>query len=289
MSIHIRKLRAGLGAEIGGINLSEPVDERGLQLIRRALDEHGVLALPNQPIDDDAHVRFARGFGTLQTFRPRKEPGGLPPEIFRSSNADDAGNIRAPSADDIKLLKLNWLWHADTCYRAVPSRGVVLRAVEMVSAGGDTVFANNTASYEALPEALQRRIAGLSVLHSFEFLVRTQDVPPLSPEEMGRLPRAIHPLVRRHPDGRKSLFLSPPYMESVVGWDRSASRALFEELLAVATQERFLYRHKWAPDDVLVWNNEWTMHHVTPFDAGSERRTMHGATIVGTSAFGGSE
>ena len=95
------------------------------------------------------------------------------------------------------------------------------------------------------------------------------------------MPPAWQPMVRRHPvTGRKSLYISPIYNDAVEGLDEAAARALIDELTAFAAQDRFMYSHRWAPDDVLMWDNRCTMHAVTPHDP-AERRVMHRTTIMG--------
>ncbi len=91
-----------------------------------------------------------------------------------------------------------------------------------------------------------------------------------------------HPLVRRLRDGRLSLYVSGTYMERILGLGHAESRKLIEELMAWATQDEFVYRHRWHPHDVLMWDNRWCIHVVIPFDHGAERRVMHRTTIAGT-------
>jgi alpha-ketoglutarate-dependent taurine dioxygenase len=138
------------------------------------------------------------------------------------------------------------------------------------------------AAHEALPESMQRQISRLIARHSFAFLVSSRMLPAMRPDELAQLPAVDHPLVRQHADGRRSLYLSPPYMERILGWNESDSRALIEELSDWAAQERFTYRHRWRPHDLIIWDNGWTMHTVSPYDLAHRRRRLHGTTILGT-------
>ena len=137
------------------------------------------------------------------------------------------------------------------------------------------------AAYEALPEPTKVRLAGLSARHSFEFLVNSHGLPALDPSESGRLPPVLHPLVRQLPDGRRSLYLSPPYMDTIAGMEAGESRVLIQELADWATAERFTYCHQWEPGDVLMWDNDWTMHKVAPYDYTRCARVLHGITWLG--------
>lgn len=282
MSLRIDKLAPALGARVTGIDLSLAPDDRTVRVLAAALAEHGVLVFPEQAIDDASHVRFARCFGEPGVFRPVGDPQGLEPEIFRLANTDPAGNLLPEDNERLRLQRLNWTWHIDGSYRAFPNKGTILHGIQVVTEGGDTVFANLAAAYAALPEATQARIAGLAARHDFEFQVRERGLPAMRAEERARLPPVEHPLVRQHPDGRRSLYLSPPYMQAIVGWEPRASRALIDELLEWAAQGRFLYRHRWRRHDLLMWDNGWTMHRVTPFDIARRVRLMHGVTLLGS-------
>ena len=100
--------------------------------------------------------------------------------------------------------------------------------------------------------------------------------------EAAKVPPVDHPLIRRHADGRRSLYFSATYMERIIGVHEQESRQLIAELMAWATQDRFIYRHRWCPHDVLMWDNRWVIHVVEPFDHGSERRVMHRTSIAGS-------
>jgi taurine dioxygenase len=282
VNLRIDKLAPSLGARVTGVDLSLPLDDASARTLSAALAEHGVLVFPEQAISDAAHVRFARHFGKPGVFRPKDNPDGLEPEIFRLANTDMAGRLLPEDSERLRLQQLNWVWHIDGSYRTIPNKGTLLHGVQVVTDGGGTEFANMAAAYEALPGAMKTRIDGLSARHDFEFQVRERGLPPMGAEERARLPTVEHPLVRRHPGGRRSLYLSPPYMETIVGLGRAESRALIEELTEWATRERFVYRHRWRAHDLLVWDNGWTMHRVTPFEIARCPRVMHGVTLIGT-------
>lgn len=284
MSLEVRRLGPSLGAEIRGVDLTQPLDDVAVEEIARAFEQHGVLVFRDQPIDDRAHAEFAGRFGPLGNFRHLADPEGNVREIFRLANTDAAGNLLHADDAHLRLLELNGLWHSDSSYREVPTRGSVLRAIEVPESGGDTVFADMVAAFAGLPAATRKRIEGLHARHSFEFLVTSRGLPALGGAELARLPPVQHPLVREHANGRCSLFLSPPYMETIVGWDAAASRELVAELTEWATQDRYTYRHHWRPDDLVMWENGWTMHRVMPYDLRGSPRVMHGTTLLGSEA-----
>ena len=104
----------------------------------------------------------------------------------------------------------------------------------------------------------------------------------MDPAEAAQVPPVDHPLVRRLRDGRLSLYVSATYMERILGLSEVESGKLIDELMDWATQDTFVYRHRWHPHDVLLWDNRWCIHVVIPFDHGAERRVMHRTTIAGT-------
>jgi alpha-ketoglutarate-dependent taurine dioxygenase len=217
MSIRLTKLAPLIGAEVIGIDLSRPLDAGTASNIAEALATLGVLVFPNQPISDQEHVRFGSYFGELAKFSMGDRPESIIPEVFRSANTELSGELLAAEDERTKLNRINWLWHVDCSYRAIPTKGSILRGIEIIEDAGDTVFTNMHAAYEALGLSVRNRIGNLMARHSFEFMVSRCGLPPLSKQEAAVLSPVHHPLVRQHRDGRKSLYLSPPYMETNPG------------------------------------------------------------------------
>ena len=142
-------------------------------------------------------------------------------------------------------------------------------------------YAYRQSGPEALPESLRRQVDGRKARHNFEHMHTLQTLKPMTDEERAAVPPVWQPLVRLHPvTRRKSLYISPIYNDGVEGMSPAAGIALIKELAEFAGQPRFVYRHRWEPDDVLMWDNRCTMHQVTAFDP-RERRVMHRTTVVG--------
>ncbi len=281
MAVSIRKLHPLIGAEVTGVDLRRP-GEGDLRAIEAAWREHAVLVFPGQPISDEQQVAFSRHFGELEIFPQSANRSNTRPEIFRVTNVGDDDRIRPVESEGGRYSTLIWVWHVDSSYRQVPAKGAVLHAVEIVKSGGDTLFANMFAAYEQMSPELKARIRGLKARHSFLYSRQQRQLPSMKPEEAALVPPVEHPLVRRHPDGRHSLFVSATYMEQVVGLREEESRQLLGELMDWAIQERFHYRHRWRVDDVLMWDNRGAIHVVEPFDHAAERRVMHRTTIAGS-------
>lgn len=285
MGLQSRKLHPALGAEVTGIDFARPLDAVAAQELERLWLEHHVLLFRGCAIDDEAQIRFSRHFGELEIFPEADQRSSRHPEIFRVANTVEDGAIR--SADDPvdAYLKIVEFWHTDSAYRPIPSLGAVLCAVAVPASGGETLFANLFRAWEEMPESLSRRVAGKFGRFSYE---RIRDFAnpghrSLTEEERAQVPAVTHSLTRRHPDrdGRVSLYISPLNMEGIVGMPESDAFALIDELTAWATQERFVYRHRWREGDLLMWDNRSTMHQVMPYDRRGQRRVMHRTALAG--------
>lgn len=273
-----------IGAEVRGMDLSQTLDAATRVRVHDLWMQHLVLVFPDQSISDEQHIAFGRNFGELEIHVSVAHRSSLNAEIYRVSNVDEAGNIIPPRETAWQYINLSWLWHTDSSFREVPSKGSILHGLEVTNAGGNTLFANMYAAYDDLGAAMKQRIEGRWVIHDHDHILSLS--PELSKkQDKGRydaLPPVRHPLVQVHPvTRRRSLLLSPHTMVEVEGVAPAESRALLDELIAHATQEKYVYRHVWAKDDVIMWDNRCTMHSVEPFDNAHVRRVMHRVTLVG--------
>ena len=280
--LHIVPRHPLIGAEVNGLDLSRPFDAATVAALRAAWLEHLLLIFPNQAITDAQQIAFARNFGELEIHPSKDHRSSAHPEIYRVANVDEQGNIMPAQSEAWRYINISWLWHSDSSFREVPSDGSILHGISTTREGGQTMFCNLYAVYEALDEAMKHRIHGLRVRHSHDaVLSRGQSLEHNA--KYDTLRPVWHPLVRRHPEtGRLSLFISPHTMDAVDGMDEAEGRALLDELIAFAQQDRFVYRHEWTKDDIIMWDNRCTMHAVTPFDNTSIRRIMHRTTLMGS-------
>ncbi len=281
-AITVRKLHPALGAEVRGIDMRAPLDDATLQTLLDIWMEHLVLVFPAQHVSDAEHVAFTRRLGEPEIFHQKIIRSQRVPEIFRVANVDENDVLMDPNDPVAQQVALAQLWHTDSSYREVPCTGALLHGIEVSRTGGETQFTNLYLAYEALPEATRQRIEGRRARHNFGNMHTLRPLKPLTEEEKAAMPAVWQPMVRRHPvTGRKSLYISPIYNDAVEGMEVEEGRQLIAELTAFAEQPRFVYRHRWETDDVLMWDNRCTMHQVTPFDP-RERRVMHRTTIVGS-------
>jgi alpha-ketoglutarate-dependent taurine dioxygenase len=278
-----RKIHPNIGLEIAGIDLSRPLDTTSLNEIKDLWSRHLVLVFPKQSLTEDQQIAFTKNFGELDVTIEDDKKSSKNPEVLRIANVDEQGNkLEADHPIPRYFSALTSLWHTDGSYRAVPSYASMLHALEVTQEGGQTCFANAIAAYEALPETIKQQLDGKHMVHSYEFTRHFEDrLPPLTPEEKHRSPPTTHPIVRRHADGRKSLYISGNVAYYVGGMPLDEGMALHKYLLDWVTQPEFVYEHNWTVGDVVLWDNRPTLHRVLPYDP-NQRRVLQRTELKGT-------
>jgi alpha-ketoglutarate-dependent 2,4-dichlorophenoxyacetate dioxygenase len=270
MSIRITPIGRGFGAVVSGIDLRAGIDADLAEAIEDALARHGVLAFPGQPLDDDRQQRFIERFGPPVEIRLQevRNARNNHPHFFDVATVDDEGRPIDPNSARGLYARANLLWHTDGSQVQPPVRLTALSARVLPPEPPPTEFADMRAAYDALDPALRARIDGLRAVHSI-FHSRAKigmDASGFSAEAARARPPVDHPLVRTNRrTGRKALYLAS-HASHVIGMPLEEGRALIDELTAFATQPRFVHAHAWQPDDLVMWDDSWTMHRATPYD-----------------------
>ena len=273
----IRKIGEALGAEVSGVDLSQPIAAETFARIRAAWLEHMVLRFRGQKLTDSQLLAFSRQFGELDP--PGPNPLGRPflpdhPEMNVISNIKEGG-VPIGGLGDGEAI-----WHADMTYIERPPMAAILYAIEIPPAGGDTYWANMVLAYETLPAELKARIEGREAVHDATYnsagTLRKGYKQVIDPRTA---PGARHPLVRMHPEsGRRCLFLGRRRNSYIVGLELHESERLLDELWRHATQPQFTMRQQWRVGDVMVWDNRCTLHRRDGFDPAA-RRLLHRTQI----------
>jgi len=240
------------------------------------LEERHVIVFPRIGVSDAEQLAFTDRLGDRVNFT-RRVPGS-------DASAQDVYKITLDKELNFEpdYVYGTFFWHIDGVTMDIPlPKLTVLSARTLAQDGGATEFANLFAAYDLLPDAEKRELAGLRVLHSLEASLRPVYGHP-SQERLERWRTMTapmdHPLVWDHADGRKSLLLGT-HADTVIGMPSVHGRALLWRLQQWAAQPEFTYRHDWQPGDMVIWNNEGTMHRVQPYT--DSRRSMHRTTIAG--------
>jgi taurine dioxygenase len=277
LALEVRANADGFGAEITGVDLSRPLPPSVLEGVKAAFAAHSVVWFPDQPLTHDQLEAFTLQLGDFG-WDPYVAPLADRPHILEvRRNADETS---AP---------FGGFWHSDWSFQVTPPAATILHAKVIPPVGGDTLYADGRAAWDALTPAFQAMIAPLRTIHSA--------AGPYGPKgfyakETGRTGMTIlwspeadktwaHPLVRVHPvSGRKALFINPVYTVGIEGMSEAESAALLGFLYKHMTDERFVYRHRWAVDMLTIWDNRCCLHNATGGYDG-HARVLHRTTVAG--------
>jgi alpha-ketoglutarate-dependent 2,4-dichlorophenoxyacetate dioxygenase len=281
MPINVNPLHPLFAGQVTGVDLREKLDQPTVAAIGDAIDQCGILVFPRQFITDEQQMAFSRRFGELETtvkvFRKDYVPR-LDVHISDVSNLDQNNQIRRKD-DRLRLNALgNRLWHSDSSFKRIPARFSLLSARAIPSEGGETQFADMRAAWDALPDRMKARLEGLICEHTQLFSRAKIGFTDWSEEERVKMAPVPQVLVRTHPgSARKSLFLSS-HAGRIRGMEEPEARMLLLDLMEHATQRAFVYTHRWAVGDLVMWDNRCTMHRAREYDE-TQVRDMHRTTV----------
>jgi taurine dioxygenase len=278
--LNIKELKPGFGAEIFDTRLNDARPD-ALRGVVEAFHRHGAIVLRNQKMTPADLLAFITQFGEPEghTLKQFTLPGY--PNIYVLSNRIVDGRPIGAHNDGVG-------WHTDYSYKEKPVMCTMLYAVEVPPEGSDTLLADLCAAYDALSPARRSELDPLVVHHSYQFFMQTREYNrmELSPELKAANPDVFHPMIRTHPsDGRKALWVSTGTVKGIVGMPNPDGLQLIDELVAFATQDRFIYHHKWQAGDVLMWDNRCTLHTGTLYDDTKYFRQMHRLWVKGDKPF----
>ncbi len=268
----IRPVKGGFGVEVSGIDLATSGPEP-LARIVDAFNRHGILIVRDQNLSPEAQMAVTRAFGTPETNQRLEYTYPGIPEIYVISN-------RVVDGKRVGDYEAGQGWHTDSSYLPEPVMCTMLYAMEVPPEGSDTIMSDLCAVWDSLSPDRQAELDGLQVQHSWRALMELKNVA-MDPDD-NSIPDVVHPMVRRHPtDGRAALWVSTGTTRGVVGMPNPQGLDLLTELVELATQEQFLYRHKWQVGDLLIWDNRCTLHTGTPFDITKYQRHVHRTWVKG--------
>ncbi|MEK9673410.1 MAG: TauD/TfdA family dioxygenase [Rhodospirillaceae bacterium] len=277
-------LSTHLGVEITCVDLARDLNGNLFGELRQAwLEAGGIMVIRDQHLTQEQHIEFSRMFGPI--FHDEGQPPLQDtvsrylhpkyPQLYRVSNKVDA------QGNEMGRARAGTYWHSDVSFRERPAQASILYGIEVPPIGGDTVYANMTAAYEALSDGMKAMIADLRAVHDFQTIAAKQYAQPIIVEDdFDGSNRALHPVVRTHAEtGRKSIFINPGFTSHLENMTPDESRPILETLYAHATRPEFLYRHRWQPKDLIVWDNRSVMHYaVKDYE---DDRYLERTTVIG--------
>ena len=279
--LETRPLHPLLGVEIVGVDVSR-ADAGVFARIVAAFEEHSVLLFRGQTLDDEAQIAFSQRFGPLEaTIRTVVSHARYRPEISNLANVDGDDRL-IPRGDRRNLFNAgNQMWHTDSSFKRVPAHASLLSGREVPPEGGETEFASMRVAYERLPEVFRRTLEGRVAIHSFVYSRGLVGDGMLPADHAAQVPPVPQALVRANPaNGRRAFYVGSHACE-IVGMPTAEARALLRELLEAATRPERVYVHRWAPGDLVMWDNRCALHRGRPWDESRYRRVMHRTTVAG--------
>jgi taurine dioxygenase len=281
MKLETRPLHPLFGVEILNCRVGPELGDETFAALRHQFEQHSLVLLRNQDLLPKDQESFTRRFRELEYHVLKEHTIPEHPGVMVLTNAIEGGKPQGAH-------KIGWHWHTDLTYYPRPCDMTMLLGVEIPPEGGDTLFCSLTSAYEALPEAERQRLDAMRAVHSYNYMrsIKYPNAEPLSTEQLDRVKDVQHPLIRQHPvTGRRALYVSEYIIKNIVGMSVPESQAFMAELVTHATDDRFVYRHRWQKGDLVFWDNRATMHKATPYDDVAYRRRMHRSMTAGDVPF----
>ncbi len=275
--LNTKPLCPAFGLEASGVDVSGALSDAAFDEIARTFFAAQILVLRDQRLTPQQYLAFARRFGPPE------------PHVIDQFHHPEEANIlilsnRRKDGQPIGLADAGTYFHTDYSYLQVPARATMLYSIEVPKAGGNTLFANQYAAYDDLPDAMKRRIAPLIAVHHYGNRKVADEMSrvaasPLTDEQKAKMPLITHPLVRAHPvTGRKALYAVSGSSYGIVGMPEEEAVALLDELAAHATQPKYVLSYAYRVGDVVIWDNASLLHSATLTDP-DDPRTLWRITI----------
>ncbi len=268
--MRIEPLSEALGAEVRGLDVSEPLDDATVRSLRAAVRDHHLLCFRAEPLSSLAFARLARCFGEpkLQLLRYQRDG-----EVREVNILESTYHTPEDKPDDLSQVRLSG-WHTDDSYFATPAKATMLQGLDIPSLGDETKFANMHKAYETLAPDHRRRLDELRAVHGYDTMRAPGRAKTRTAEEAAETPEVVHPLVRTHDEsGLKAIYFNPNRTDRIEGLGREESDALLDGLYRHMTEPELQYRHDWRVGDILLWDNRSLIHAVnTDFPVGETRR-----------------
>ncbi len=266
--LDIRPLTTAIGAEVHGVDCAGSIDDDTIAAIRAAWLEHLVLFFPGQHLQPADQIAFASRFGEVTEGHPVEKLVPEHPELQPIDSLKDRTNF----------------WHTDITFMAEPPMASMLYSVVVPAVGGDTMWVNTRAAYDALGAPLRRFCDDLVGVHFSPYyaqVVADGGGNTWHGRRLEQLPPVEHPVVRVHPEtGRRNLFVNPGFTVGLKDLPGAQGKSLLKLLYNHMTAPEFLVRYKWQPGTLAFWDNRTTMHYGI-YDYGDARRVMHRVVLRG--------
>lgn len=268
--LQTKPLHEDFGVQIVDFDFSRPVDPDTARALLDLADEKLVLLFRGQCLSEKTQIEFTEALGTIIPPVEEAFASTTEPRLLRLGNVAMDGSKLPDQSAAAKYGEGGEPWHSDGSFKREPNYVTMLHALEIPPERGDTWYVSMVAAYEALPQEMKDRLAGMEMTHPY-----ASENLKADGWEGTKVGATVHPIVRDIPGGKKALFLAHAASNGkIVGMSSDESDALVQELYDHATQDRFIYKHKWQLHDVLIWNNRGIVHSARGWDRSKYRRLM---------------
>lgn len=282
LGLDIRPMTGRTGAEIFGVDLTQPLEPAVVAEIRAALLQWKVVFFRDQFIDQAQHLAFVKNFGEPTPAHPTL-PAAFPdfPEILLLDNQQGATKADGKGAGGGPRIESRW--HTDVTFSLAPPMASILRGVVVPPYGGDTQWSNLAAAYAALSPEVQSFIDGLHAVHHNALPIERGEMPSeLAKTFMSTSIRSVHPVVRVHPEtGEKVIFVNPNFTSHLVELSRREGNHVLAMLYEQIQRQEFTVRFRWEPGSIAFWDNRATAHLVPTDVPRGMHRSMQRITLAG--------
>ncbi|MFJ6082674.1 TauD/TfdA dioxygenase family protein [Streptomyces sp. NPDC092369] len=270
MSIEITKVTAHIGARVSGVDISQPLAQDTVAAVREALNTHKALVFDDVHLDDAGQEAFARHFGDLTTAHPTVPSVAGAPNVLPVDSEQGRANH----------------WHTDVTFVLNPPQASTLRSITLPPYGGETLITSSAAAYRQLPQPLRQLADTLWAEHTndYDYAVPTEDIDDDKAAQRAQFTsikfRTAHPVVRVHPlTGERGLFIGG-FAQRIVGLSVGESRKILDLLQSYVTRPENILRHRWSPNQLVLFDNRITQHYAVDNYDGLPRR-LNRVTVAG--------
>ena len=273
----IKPLSDLMGAEIIGLDLSNPISEKTRDKLLKAITYHLVICIKNQKLSPSKLVDVSKLFGKPKQYFVKDETVDNIPEVIVVSNRTRENKPKVYASH----------WHTDDSYRKEPATlTFIYPDILPVNGGGGTDFINCYLVYDDLPKKLKNKIADVQAVHKWQSRRNVSEVVKLTKEQEKETPPVKHPLIRTHPmSNKKSIYINPNRIDHISGLNELDGDKLLDEIYEFSFQDKYKYSHSYEKGDLVIWDNRCTMHKANSDYDVSNLRIMHRVMLEGEAVF----
>ena len=273
---------SGIGATINGVDLTNPTSTATFTALNNAFKRYRLLVFKKQKLSVKQQITFSQLFGNLETFPTPEDRAEGHENVLRVTNIERDSDRIKPIDDPVhrSFTIGTSTWHIDSSFRRIPSAASILYAIEIPDEGGDTMFADTSLAYADMTKERKKELEKLVVLHDFEETRRRNNLPSRTTKVKAITPPSRHPLIVNHLDDRCAIYIGA-HAAGIDGMTYKQARLFLNNLEEIATQPQYTYRHKWAPGDLIMYDNICVLHKAMSYNISDSRRLLHRTTIAG--------